>query len=348
MGQEHISYLNMIDGVRVAAIADTNEDMRNKAAQLVGNDVACFATAEELLTADLVDAYVLATPNHSHVSDIPKLFASGKPILIEKPLCTNVEDCKNIIALAGVSNARTWVAMEYRYMEPIAKLANIVHREKIGKIKMLSICEHRRPFLEKVDNWNRFSINSGGTLVEKCCHFFDLMRFIIQSEPIRVYASGAQDVNHLEELYDGRTPDILDNAYVIVDFNGGQRAMLELCMFAEGPQIQETVTGVGELAQITAKIPRSQSWEPTGKIYPASLEFADRVTGSTIVEEIVLDEQLATAGAHFGSTYYEHLGFLDMIRTGRKPDVSLLDGLLSVTMGEAAKESIETGQAIRL
>ena len=89
---------------------------------------------------------------------------------------------------------------------------------------MLTIREHRYPFLGKVGDWNRFNRNTGGTLVEKCCHFFDLMRLIIGQEP--VLASGAADVNHQDELYDGATPDILDNAYVVVDFDGGVRACL--------------------------------------------------------------------------------------------------------------------------
>ena len=64
---------------------------------------------------------------------------------------------------------------------------------------MLTITEHRFPFLEKVQNWNRFNENSGGTFVEKCCHFFDLMRLILKSDPIRITASAGQEVNHLEE-----------------------------------------------------------------------------------------------------------------------------------------------------
>jgi predicted dehydrogenase len=55
----------------------------------------------------------------------------------------------------------------------------------------------------QVNNWNRFNKNSGGTLVEKCCHFFDLMTLIANSRPVRVMASGAQDINHLDEIYDG-------------------------------------------------------------------------------------------------------------------------------------------------
>ena len=45
-------------------------------------------------------------------------------------------------------------------------------------------------------------------------------------------ASGAQDVNHLDERYDGAVGDILDNAFVVVDFADGVRAALDLCMFA--------------------------------------------------------------------------------------------------------------------
>jgi predicted dehydrogenase len=55
-----------------------------------------------------------------------------------------------------------------------------------------------------VGNWNRFNKNTGGTLVEKCCHFFDLMTLIIGSKPTRVMASGGQSVNHLDEEYDGQ------------------------------------------------------------------------------------------------------------------------------------------------
>ncbi|MEZ5177594.1 MAG: Gfo/Idh/MocA family oxidoreductase [Acidimicrobiales bacterium] len=63
------------------------------------------------------------------------------------------------------------------------------------------------PFLAKVGDWNRFNRNTGGTLVEKCCHFFDLMNQVVDDTPVRVLASGAQDVNHLDEAYDGEVPD---------------------------------------------------------------------------------------------------------------------------------------------
>ena len=94
----------------------------------------------------------------------------------------------------------------------------------------------------KVGNWNRTNERTGGTLVEKCVHFFDLIRRIMRAEPTRIFASGGQSLNHLSERgADGRVPDILDNAYVMVDLDSGARAMLELCMFAEASKHQEEV-----------------------------------------------------------------------------------------------------------
>ena len=72
-------------------------------------------------------------------------------------------------------------------MPPVAASAATRSRRATGGIKMLTIREHRFPFLEKVGDWNRFNRNTGGTLVEKCCHFFDLMRLILQDEPVRVH-----------------------------------------------------------------------------------------------------------------------------------------------------------------
>lgn len=48
--------------------------------------------------------------------------------------------------------------------------------EVMGGIQMFSIKEHRFPFLPKIAAWNRFNKNSGGTLVEKCCHFSKKMK----------------------------------------------------------------------------------------------------------------------------------------------------------------------------
>ena len=202
---------------------------------------------------------------------------------------------------------------------------------------MLAIREHRFPFLPKVGDWNRFARNTGGTLVEKCCHFFDLMNLDRRrSEPVRVYASGGQDVNHLDERYDGETPDILDNAYVIVDFANGARALLDLCMFAEGSRNEVEIAATGDRGKVECFVPESTL--VIGRRSPRSVEsFA-----------VPVDPKLLEAGFHHGSTYYEHLRFFEAATRGAPVEVTAEDGLRAVELGAAAEQSAKAGRPVEL
>jgi predicted dehydrogenase len=229
-------------------------------------------------------------------------------------------------------DALTWVGLEYRYMPPVARLVAEVRAGTVGDPRMVAIREHRFPFLRKVGDWNRFNRNTGGTLVEKCCHFFDLMNLITGDRPVRVQASGAQDVNHLDESYDGEVPDIIDNALVIVDYERGARALLDLCMFAEASQHQEEVSVVGPLGKVEAFLPDS------------TVRIGRRADGRAgVVTEQVHDPRVAYEGFHHGSSYLEHLDVIDAVRTGGRAGVGLEEGLLSVAMGVAAQRAIEVG-----
>ena len=53
------------------------------------------------------------------------------------------------------------------------------------------------------------------------------MRLILDQDPVRVFATGGQACNHLDERYAEGTPDILDHGLVIVEFDGGARATLD-------------------------------------------------------------------------------------------------------------------------
>ena len=205
MGREHIRNLALIEGTTVTALSDPDEGMRQESAALAGSDPAVFASHRELISADLCDAYVVAAPNDMHHAILLDLMAAGKPVLCEKPLATTVADCRDLVARAKEA-APVWVAMEYRYMPPVQRLLAEIDKGTPGPAKMMAIREHRYPFLEKIGDWNRFNIRTGGTLVEKCCHFWDLMRLVLESDPVRVYASGAMNVNHVDERYGGATP----------------------------------------------------------------------------------------------------------------------------------------------
>jgi predicted dehydrogenase len=338
MGIEHINNLLHLDGVEVTAAADPHAPSREAARAASGNpSLPVFADHRELAASGLVDAVVVASPNMTHVDVLLDLLPTNLHILVEKPLCTTVEDCRLVIDAARDRSAITWVGLEYRYMPPVARLIEEVRAGTVGTLRMLSIREHRFPFLVKVDNWNRFSINTGGTLVEKTCHFFDLMNVVVAATPIRIMASGAQDVNHRDEVYDGKRSDILDNAYVIVEYDNGVRAMLDLCMFAEAGRNQSEIVAVGDKGKVESYLPISE----------ISVGIRGKHWFSTDTEKVTAPEVPYT-GHHEGSSYIEHVQFRDAIRRGSAPEVSLEDGLLSVAMGVAAHRSIEEGRAVTM
>lgn len=350
MGQEHIRNIRLLDGARIAAIFEPDAEMRAAAATLAP-EAMFTATLPDLLALPDLDCLLIVSPNFCHADQIAEIAATRPlPLLVEKPLLTDPADIARLTAIAAIYPAPIWVAMEYRYMPPIAALLDLA-ADVTGGVQMLTIREHRFPFLEKVGDWNRFNTKTGGTFVEKCCHFFDLMRLTLGQDPVRVMASAAQSVNHLEERYDGQTPDILDNGYVIVDFDGGARAMLELCMFAEGARYQEVISAVGPQGKVEAFVPGpSRFWpQDLGPSPTPILEISPRAPKRPEVRETPVDPILLEAGDHNGSTFYQHRAFLELVRGSRDaPTVTFNDGLWAVRMGMAAQESALEGRAVLL
>jgi predicted dehydrogenase len=144
-------------------------------------------------------------------------------------------------------------------------------------------------------------------------------------------------VNHLDERYDGEAPDILDNAFVIVDYDGGARAMLDLCMFAEASRNEQEISVVGDLGKVEALVSEGV------------LRVGRRADGfGRVTERPVSDSSVRHPGMHHGASYLEHVAFRDAILSGQPPAVTLRDGLMSVALGVAAHRSIDLGRPVDL
>ncbi|MHA7879734.1 MAG: Gfo/Idh/MocA family protein [Saccharospirillum sp.] len=350
MGQEHLRNLALIDGAEVVAIFEPDAAMQEACREWVPEVHFCDSV-ETLCRFPGLGAIVVASPNHCHAEQLLSLMQLTRlPILIEKPLVTRLDQVEPIRQAVANHPAPVWVAMEYRYMPPVAQLRQHLMAGDAGPVKMLSIREHRFPFLPKVGDWNRFNANTGGTLVEKCCHFFDLMRLLLDGEAVSVMASAGQDVNHLDEQYGGNTPDILDNAYAIVNFSSGQRALLELCMFAEGSRYQEEISAVGPLAKVECLVPGPGRFWPShlGEPPTPKVIVSPRAPKGPVESDIPVDPSLLAAGDHNGSTYYQHVGFFKAITEGAPVEVTVEDGLKAVVLGLAAQQSASTGLAVRI
>jgi myo-inositol 2-dehydrogenase / D-chiro-inositol 1-dehydrogenase len=349
MGREHIENLRALGGAEVTAIADPSPQSREQASALLDGKVQLFADHKDLLKSGLCDALVVASPNFTHAAVMRDALATDLPILCEKPLVTTIADGVDLIERARQRMAIVWVAQEYRYMPPVAEMIRIAHAGGVGTLHQVAIREHREPFYPKVGDWNRFSANTGGTLVEKCCHYFNLMDFILKEQPRRVFASGGQRVNHLDEKYDGKVPDILDSAYVIVEYPSGARASLDLCMFAENSIDNEQVIIVGAEGKLESLLPsgvlrygRREDWgrrevwgQPSG-------------TARGVAVRQIRDTNIKYLGQHFGASFVEHQLFAAAVREGLPAQIPLEEGLRAVATGLAAHKSIDEGRVVAL
>ena len=348
MGREHIENIKVMGGAHVSAISDPHKPSQ-EAALAMAPGAKVFSDHRALIDSGLVDAIIVATPNDTHAAVLKDCLASDIAVFVEKPLATTVEDLKSILSWDEKRSAITWMGLEYRFMPPVAEAIARAREGEAGKIHQVSIREHREPFYPKVDNWNRFAERTGGTLVEKCCHYFNLMDIVVGEQPIRVFASGGQSVNHLEEKYDGKQADMLDNAYVILEYANGARGMLDLCMFGEGSFDKEILTIVGDEGKIESFLPsqivRASRRETIGKL-SGWKQGASRGSGSE--QKIVHNFDVKYMGHHYGASYIEHTRFRDAILNSTPAEVTLKDGVTSVITGLAAHKSIKEGRVVEI
>lgn len=346
MGQEHIMITLMEGRASIHGIFDPNPrsigvTQKGLQTQFPGLDLVVYTSLEDACNDPAVDGLIISTPNFTHLEILKTAIKSGKHIFLEKPMATTIPDAYEIMKIANEYTAVLQIGLQYRYKAMYNEaIHEVFSRKSLGNIKMIQIQEHRIPFLDKVNQWNKFSKFSGGTLVEKCCHYFDLMNLFAQAKPIKVFASGSMAVNFREFEYNNEKSDILDNAFVIVDYENGVRAAFTLCMFA--PQFYEEIVICGDEGRLRAQenedflsVPRSKTQL---EIYRGEIEPSRLISPA-------YPSYLEGAG-HNGATFFEHRYFIDNI-LGKETSVAAAeDGFWSVVVGAAAEESVKTGKPV--
>ena len=115
---------------------------------------------------------------------------------------------------------------------------------------------------------------------------------------------------------DGKVPDILDNAFVILDFKNGIRSSLELCMFAENSEMQEELCVVGDKGKIETGVPSDASGKNSSEI-----RIGLRDSKNAVKKLVEVDKKILAAGQHHGSTYYQHMEFIKSINNNLNIDI---------------------------
>lgn len=306
-----------------------------------GQKLVIYDSLEAACNDPAVDGLIISTPNYTHLEVLRVAAKSGKHIFLEKPMATTLSDAYEILKISQDYPAILQIGLQYRYKAMyVEAIQEAQERKSLGEIKMVSILEHRFPFLDKVKQWNKFSKYSGGTLVEKCCHYFDLLNLFAQSRPKKVFGTGSQAVAFTEFEYEGQKSDILDNAFVTVEYDNGVQASFNLCMFA--PVYYEEVILVGDQGRLKAydELPLYPSEQP--KNY---LEVALGVDKPSRFSKPVYPTMISDSG-HSGATFYEHVNLIDNIEGKDTNTATVAEGFWSVVVGAAAEESVKTGQPV--
>ncbi len=181
------------DIAQIVAVSDPDKK-RLKTAQLalkIPSNCA-FTDTKKLLDMENLDAVIITSPDYTHKDIAVSAFKRNLDVLCEKPLALTVRDCDEILAAQKKSGRILCVGFVLRYNNFYRKMYEMINIEKkIGRVVMAgamdSVSTGSQYFFH---GWWRLRKNSGGLLVQKATHSVDILNWIVNSKPERVYGEG--------------------------------------------------------------------------------------------------------------------------------------------------------------
>jgi predicted dehydrogenase len=184
-----------------------------------------FDSVEELCRSSEVDAVLVTTPNSCHLADVLAAVDASKPVLCEKPLAMNADECRQMVEAARRKNVLFGVAHVFRFEESTRAIRRLVGDGKIGKpvfarseFSFFADPSHPRKWLYDA------SVAGAGPIFDIGVHCIDSLRFILQDEVVRVSASAATDQ---------RSGDVESAAALTLEFSRGTLASVLVSYRAE-------------------------------------------------------------------------------------------------------------------
>lgn len=139
-----------------------------------------------------IERVVVTTPDYTHADYIVEGLEAGADVVVEKPLTINAEGCRRITDAVARTGRNVVVTFNYRYSPRNSALKEIIQSGVIGKVTSIDFSwvldtVHGADYFRR---WHREKENSGGLLIHKSSHHFDLVNWWIDDVPERVFASG--------------------------------------------------------------------------------------------------------------------------------------------------------------
>ena len=277
--------------IRLVAVCDPLPERRERFRTEFNLDLALYDDEDAFFQHSGLEWVMIGSWNVHHRRHVEKALQARLNIFCEKPLSTTFQDNADLLSLASASNCRVMIGFTLRYSPHYRKIREWVHSGKIGRVLSFEFNEtigfnHGGHILR---DWRRRTQNSGGHMLEKCCHDIDLANWIIGSLPVAVASFGGNDFfrpeNALHMTRIGKSQsgqpaycawenvggqdhpftgdcDIIDNQVAILQYGNGVRAtfhtnlnapILERRMYilgTEGALRADVITGKIETSRI--------------------------------------------------------------------------------------------------
>ena len=307
--------LARIDGVELVGIADEDAARGQAFAERFGTR---FFADDEALLGEGLDGVVICSENSRHRPLVELAASHTRHILCEKPIATTVEDAQAMIDQCAVAGAKLQIAFPVRFVPSIMSLKQMMEQQALGRVYSLKTTNHGSMpggwFVDKARS-------GGGAVIDHTVHVIDLLRWFFGAEVTEVYAEVGTDLLHPNLGIDdaGLLSFTLSNgAYGTLDTSWSRPKA-----FPTGGDV--TIEVVGERGWI-----RLDAFKQQFAVYSNQSDRAQWVGwGSNMDQGLVSD-------------------FIEMIRLGREPSITGLDGLRALEVALAAYRSAETGAPVSL
>ncbi len=165
------------DRVNVCGSFEEDKTARETVAQEQGV-VFNYSSYEELLSDKEVDAVAIGDCYGKRGSLAIEALKAGKHIILDKPICTSLEELDEIERISKEKNLKVCCMLDLRYMLPAIKAKEIVDRGEIGEVKTASFTGQHALSYGSRPMWYFEEGMHGGTINDIAIHGIDIVRFI--------------------------------------------------------------------------------------------------------------------------------------------------------------------------
>ncbi|MFD2332859.1 Gfo/Idh/MocA family protein [Cohnella sp. GCM10020058] len=343
---------------RITAICDIrNEEIRQSFESEGRSGVAFYETPEELARSN-PDSILIGTRCSSHTDVALKIFPSGIPVFMEKPVATTYADLLRLKAGYEQYRPQVLVSFPLRGIVHIRLAKEIVDSGKIGAVEHVQAVNNVPYGDVYFQHWYRDKVETGGLFLQKATHDFDCINYLLGLRPTDICAMTSKRVFNGSKPAGLTCPNCSERNVcedsALLKRKQGESIIGEHCVYGEdagnedsGSAIIRYVNGMHvSYSQnfYVRKKAGSRSFRLLG--YKGTLEF-DLYT-SVIKVYMHHTNRVETydinpgTGGHLGGDAVLAEQFIAMMRGERSAFSTLEDGMLSALMCLRAKESAAT------